>query len=258
MADEKNTTDSHIVNPEDPTKAIENPDYVKQEPPKALAAAGAALDLEPNPAAVVVGKTGHADVDAVGSLLADAAIPNADTIIKEYSETGDVSLVNKAAIIEALGESVGAMALKQLESVTTDLNTKNAAARTEVLDYANKSFNGKDADTTWAEIQTYVKTPESGFTDEERGAMTKMLAAGGLQARLVIDNIAKRYASDSNTNIPADLLSGDTLVQGSFEPLSAREYSVKVDEATQKFGYESQEVQTLKQRRERSIARNLA
>lgn len=260
MADENaNTTDSHIVNPEDPTKAMANPDYVKPEPPAEPAAAKGALSLESTEPTneIKVGSTGNKDVDGVGQLLAKNNIANADAIIKEYSETGDVSLANKAVILEALGDSVGELALNQLATVATTVNEKSKAARNEVLNYANDKFGGNDADKTWAEIQDYVKLPESGFSAEDRTAMTKMLKAGGLQARLVIDNIANVYAQDSNTTSPADLLSGDTLVQGNFDPITSKEYSVLVNEATTKFGYESTEVQKLQQRRERSRAQGI-
>lgn len=260
MAEElKNTTDETITDPNNAEAQIANPDYIA---PAAETAAPAKLDLEATPAevvAVVVPVTGNEVLDGVGKLLAEKKVPNADVIVKEFAENGDVSLSHKAAIVDALGEAVGGMAINQLTAEASKIATANSEAKGKVLDYANTLFGGDDANTTWEQIQEYVKTPESGFSVEDRAVMTSMLAKGGLQAKLVIDNINSVYTSDSNTTIPADLLAGDTLATGaSFSPISALDYAGEVATLVAKHGYDSSQVKSLQARRERSRQQGIA
>ena len=261
MADELNTVDIQITDPSNPEAKIDNPDYVK--PDEVVAdpkAAKAELDLTPaaEPAAITVGKTGNVNIDAVGALLAERKVENADAIIAEYAKSGEVSLTAKADLVESLGEATAKMVIDQLHAETDKLVADNTKARTETLDYANKLFNGEDADTTWKQIQEFVKDPESGFTDADQSVLADMIRKGGYSARLAFDKIATVYNSDSNTTSEADLLSGDTLVQGSFTPITAKEYSAELSKLTAQHGYESAQVQQLQARRLRSRNQGIA
>lgn len=259
MAEEKNTTDETIVDPNNPEAQVANPDYVKPDEAVKPAEAPATLDLTAPATEIVVGTTGNEVVDGVGKLLASKQLANADAIIAEFAANGDVSLESKAAIVEALGDTVGEMAINTLTTEATKIATANSEARNGVLNYANEVFGGEDANTTWNQIQEYVKTPEAGFSAEQRATMTKMLAKGGFQAKLVIDNIAQTYAGDSNITVPADLLAGDTLANGAgFTPISALDYAGEVSALVAKHGYESPQVKSLQARRERSRQQGIA
>jgi len=258
MADEKNTADKTIVDPTNPEAQIDNPDYVKPAEAKPAEAAKDDLNLTPASVKVTVGKTGNDTIDAVGALLAERNIENADAIIANYAETGKVSLTDKATLVEELGEATAKMVINQLTDEATKIKSEGNAARNETLDYANKLFNGKDADQTWKEIQAFVKDPESGFSEADKTALRKMIRAGGMQARLAFDNIASAYHANSNTTSQADLLQGDTYVQGSFEPISSKAYAKEVKTLTAEYGYESLQVQQLKARRTQSRSNGVA
>ena len=255
MAEEiVNTVDQQITDPSNPEVKIDNPDYVV--PVVAPVAAENKLDLNTTQSdvqAVSVRKTGNATIDAVGALLADKKVADADQIIADFADTGEVSLTTQASLVESLGEHLATLAINQLTGEAKKLQDANTTARSEVLDYANKVFNGESADKTWTEIQDFVKSPESGFTAEDRDAMTSMLSAGGLSAQLVIDRVAAVYAKDSNTTIPADLLAGDTLATGAtFTPISALDYASELSKLMQTQAYDSPAVQQLQARRVRS------
>ena len=258
MADKLNTTDQQITDPSNPEAKIDNPDY--KAPAAAPAAAAATLDLAADaPAEVSIRSTGNKTIDSVGALLADKKVPSADKIIADFAETGEVSLVAQAALVDSLGEHLASMAINQLAGEATKLQEASTVARTAILDYANTTFNGEHADQTWSEIQDFVKSPESGFTVEERAAMTSMINAGGLQAQLVIDRIAAVYAKNSNTTISADLLAGDTSAAGAaFTPISALDYSAELSTLLKTNAYDSPAVQQLQQRRLRSRQNGVA
>ena len=259
MPEKLNTTDKTIIDPNNAEAQIDNPNYKAPAPVAAPAAAAAALDLAPEPTEVNVPTTGNKTVDAVGALLSEKKVPNADKIIAEFAETGEISLSMQASLVDAMGESLALLAITQLTQEATKLQTASTESRTAVLDYANTKFNGENADTTWAQIQDFVKSPESGFSVADREAMTSMINAGGLQAQLVIDKIATVYAKDSNTTISADLLAGDSLTTGAtFTPISAMDYSKELSTLMQTNAYDSPAVRTLQQRRERSRLQGIA
>lgn len=252
MADsEVNTTDAQIADPNNPDVQIDNPDYVQPEP---AVAAAKPLDLDEPPVAdaVVVGKTGNSQIDAVGQLLADKQVKNADKMIAEFAENGELSLAAQAELVETLGEQLASMAINQLTTEATKLREANTKARDEVLDYAMNAFGETDKDATWEAIQKFVKQPDSGFSAADRAELTKMIGKGGLSARLAIDNIKAVYDGNPNTTHQADLLQGDTMTSTNFKPISAQAYAEEVKTLASKYGYESLEVKQLQQRRAQS------
>ena len=259
MPEELNTTDQQIADPNNPEAKIDNPDYKAPAPAPAPAAAEQKLDLSPETENVTVRTTGNATNDAVGTLLADKKIASADKIIADFAETGEISITAQAELVGSLGDTLASLVIKQLSGEATKLKDASTAARSDVLDYANTKFNGENADTTWAEIQEFVKSPESGFSAADRTAMATMLNEGGLQAQLVIDKIAAVYAKDSNTTIPAELLAGDNTTSGtSFAPISALDYATELSTLLRTNAYDSPAVQTLQQRRLRSRNQGIA
>lgn len=255
MADEKNTTDKTVVDPNNPDIKIDNPDYVAPAAPAAAPAAAAQdLDLTAAPAAeaVLVGKTGNASIDAVGKLLAEKAVPGADDMIAEFAKNGELSISSQAKLVETLGESLAGMAINQLNAEATKIKDASTAARTEVLDYMIEAFGETDRDATWAAVKEFVASPESGFSADDKAELSKMLQKGGLAAKLAIDNIVAVHTGNPNTTVTADLLQGDISTVKGFDPISAKAYSEEVSILADKYGYESLEVQQLQQRRERS------
>lgn len=210
------------------------------------------LDLNaPAPEAEVTFEpTGNAALDSVGKLLASKKIDPA--ILTEFTKTGEFSLDDKAALIEGLGEATANLVFDKLNTEVANVREANKKARTETLEYAASVFEGAKADTVWGQIQAYVRNPENGFEVEEKTQLSAMLKKGGLQAKMALDHIAKKYYSNPNTTSRADLIAGDTYVTGSFEPLTAKAYASEVRAAIQKHGEQSPQVQDLRRRRELS------
>lgn len=199
---------------------------------------------------VTIEETGVEAFDAVGKMLAEKKVANAQEILDNFVETGEVSLAHKAAMIEALGEGVASMAFKQLEDTANAMIAEAKKDSNESLDYANKLFNGEDAQTTWNQIKEYIRTPEAGFSEADIDQMNSMLAQGGLAAKLVFDKIHAVYNADSNNSNPGQLLEGDAGVNGgTFEPISRLEYTSQMRKAVNEFGEESFQVKELNRRR---------
>jgi len=217
------------------------------------------LSLEPatlEPTKVVAKETGNKNIDAVGQLLADKGVSNVDAILAEAIK-GDLSISSQAEIVEALGESVAAMALSQLTNEVTSIKEKANAEKTRLMEYAANAFGDDPAQAAevWVAIQEFAKSPESGLSAEDRAAMSKMLSAGGMQAELVIDKLNALYHQGENYTQEADLLHGEKTTVTSFEAISKTAYTEQMREISNKFGYDSPEADRLRAKRNESIRR---
>lgn len=212
------------------------------------------LDLEA-PAVSQATTTGNKTFDSVASLLTDKNVPGIDAMFENISSTGEVSLTDHAAIISALGETVGGLVVNQLKTEVTNIRTAATAKSEATLGYMATKFNTDPAQSaqSWADLQAFVKTPESGFSDADRVAMTQMIQAGGMQAELVIDKIHATWVNRQGFTQPAELISGDTTAHTSFTPLSKMDYSNQMREVTQKYGYNSHQAEALRNLRTKSI-----
>lgn len=194
--------------------------------------------------------TGNATLDTVGKLLASKEVDPA--ILKTFTETGEFSLEEKAAIIDGLGEATASLVFDKLDTEVKNVREANTKARSETLAYAATAFEGASADTVWEQIKTYVANPENGFEPEVKADLTSMLKQGGLKAKMALDYIAKQYYSNPNTTSPADLVAGDTYVSGQFEGITAKAYATEVKKAINEHGESSPQVQDLRRRRDLS------
>ena len=218
----------------------------------------ASLDLTPEPTKVSVDETGYEEFDTVGAMLGEKGVENANAIMEQFMDDGELSLENKATMIEALGESVAMMAFKQMESAATGIIDAAKADSAKTMDYANTKFGGEDSDTTWKQIQEYARTPEAGFSEADLAAMNTMLDAGGLQAELVIDRIHKVYNADPKVSVPGTLLEGDSVNTGlTFEPISRADYTAAMGKAVREHGEDSHQVRELDKRRTLSMQRGI-
>jgi len=205
---------------------------------------------------VEIPKSGNKVIDDVAKLLVDKKVPNADKIMAEFTENGELSLASQAALVETLGESVAQIALSNLSTEVSKLKENGKAKRQELLDYANETFKGEDPELTWKQMQEFVRSQEAGVSAEDLDAMNKMLKAGGLQGKLVVDRVAQLYYASQSTSAPGDLLEGDSYSgAANFKPISRMDYVAELRTAVQKYGEDSPQVRDLDRRREASIAK---
>ena len=270
---DKNTTDKTVVDPADAQKQITNPDYVQpqtiQDPNDATKQianpeyitpvqkpAPDELDLNAAPdknTALTPITTGNQAVDDIGKLLVERKVENAADIIKEFADTGEVSISTQAALVESLGDSVATLVLSKLTGEATRLKEEQTTKTTATLQYAADKFGAEDPVKTWEEIQTFVRNPENGVSEEDRNTLTGMIKTGGLTAQLAINQIYEIYAKAAGTTIESDLLMGDAQTNTTFKPLGRKEYLATRREAVNKYGEGSSQVKELETRRTQSL-----
>jgi len=212
---------------------------------------------KPEAVPTTVTATGNKKIDAVGQLLADKGVPNADSIINEVVTDGEISLANHAALVDALGEAMAGIVLSQLEGEVTAVRDTATAERSRLMDYTAEAFGEKaeDAAEVWQAVQDFAKSPEAGLSEADRAAMNQMLSQGGLQAELVIDKLKSKYYASNNYTQEADLLVGESTVNSSFEAIGKAAYTKQMSEVARDFGYDSPEAERLRAKRNESIQR---
>ena len=242
--------------PADPPVASNPPADPPAGDPPAPTDAPETLSLDLPPTKVEVAETGVEAFDTVGKLLADKGLASANDIMERFTETGEISLEDKAEMISALGESVASMAFTQMESAAETIIADAKADSAKSMDYANEKFNGTDSEKTWNEMKEYVRGEGSPFSEADLATMNTMLAAGGLQAELVIDKVHAAYNADPNQSVPGTLLEGDSAANGlTFEPISRADYTAAMGKAVREHGEDSPQVADLDRRRTQSMAR---
>lgn len=214
----------------------------------------ASLSLDSTDEDIVVKETGYDEFDDVAKMLGEKGVATVNEIMDDFLNEGEISLANKAVMIEALGEGVANMAFKQMEGAANKVIQEAKADTKKSMDYANEKFGGDDPDLTWKQIKEYVKTPEAGFSEADLAAMNDMLADGGLKAQLVIDKVHAVYTRDKNVSLPGTLLEGDVAPNGgTFEPISRIDYTAEMGKAVGKYGEDSHQVRDLNRRRTLSM-----
>ena len=247
MTTPTNTTEptAPVVDPVvEPSTLDVQPDVTTPTP--ATDPAASKLDLDNK-----VSKTGNTTFDQVGKLLSDKGITGLDTAFAEIAQTGEVPLAMQASLVEALGDGVADLVISQLNTEVDKIKSERMVQTTATLDYAAAKFgvdkaHGQDV---WKDVQTFVRSTESGFTAEDRAILTNMVQAGGLQAQLALDKIHSKFQAVQGIEQPADLLQGTTYAQTSFEPLSNREYAKEMRKIVAEHGYESRQANELRARR---------
>ena len=237
-----------------PEAPVQTPEVIAPVVPVEAAPAPTELTVD---APQVVDATNNKVFDDIASLLKDKNVTGINDIFKAIADNGEVSLADHAKIMEALGESLGNVVINQLTGEVAGIKDAKQAKSQVTLDYAVTKFGDDPAQgaEVWKAIQDFTRTPESGFTSEDRTAMTKMLQAGGLQAELVIDRIHSRWENSSGTTQAADLIQGSTVANATFTPVSKQDYSTQMRELVNTHGYDSHQAEALRQKRATSVAR---
>lgn len=218
----------------------------------AVAAAEAPAPVEAAPApAVTVTTTGVEAFDQVGRMLGEKGITNAPDILAAAAK-GELSLADKAAMVEALGPDVANLAMAQLEGEVArqrEAGTEQANAQKA---YADKALGTEGA---WESLVAFAQSAEAGFTPADQQAIDSMLADGGVKGEWAINEIVNRFKKSQGFSQAPNLLSGDGATQAGFEPLSKANYATEMREAQNKYGEGSKEVEALRSRRMESLRR---
>tara|TARA_R110002051_G_scaffold489_3_gene2236 strand:+ start:7834 stop:8712 length:879 start_codon:yes stop_codon:yes gene_type:complete len=201
-------------------------------------------------------KSGNESFDQVANLLSERGVANYAAILQEAAD-GNVSLESKAELAETLGGPVADIVLKQLEGEVASQKAAGSAEATRLKNKAAEIFGypADQADDTWAALQNFSKSTESGLSESDLAVLGEMLEKGGVQGDMAVNDLASRYERSQGFQKVPNLMSGDGQTQSGFEPLDKLNYQTAMREAQQKFGEGSREVDALRARRTASIQR---
>jgi hypothetical protein len=186
--------------------------------------------------------------------MADKGVANYSDILVEAA-SGEVSFASKAALVDSMGAPLAELVLSQLNTEASNLQAANTAEATRLQNKAAEVFGFSEdrAADVWADIETFVKSPEAGLSDADRAAMNNMLKAGGIQGDMVIQDIAARFQKSQGFQKPANLLAGDGAPSTAFQPMTKQAYQAEMADAVKTFGYNSREAEALRNRRSASM-----
>ena len=236
---------------QDQSQAVQSPESKpNQEIPTAQATEGQAT-LDP----ARFKSSGNEIVDQITNLLSNRNFSGAEDIVAEVYETQELSLASKAKLVEELGADISQLVINQLEMSVQQAKQKGEQEGKRLKEYAFSKIGGENPESTWAGLQQFAQSPDSGLSSEDKKVMNKMLQEGGLQAEMVIDSLLSKYQKTSSYTNPPQLMQGDTIFQSGFQPMSKQEYQSEIGPAIAKYGESSQEVQALRNRRAISMSR---
>ena len=246
--------EKHVDLSTQPQNAAAAASHQNQAEAHATAQAEAAPEAAPAPAAATPTSTGNVAFDQVAALMADKGVANYSDILVEAAG-GEISFASKAALIESMGAPLAEMVMGQLNTEAASLQAANTAEATRLQNKAAEVFGFSEdrAADVWADIETFVKSPEAGLSDADRAAMNNMLKAGGIQGDMVIADIAARFQKSQGFQKPANLLTGDGAPSTAFQPMTKQAYQAEMATAVKTFGYNSREAEALRNRRSASM-----
>ena len=220
----------------------------------AQAEAAPAPEAAPVPTGPAPTSTGNVAFDQVAALMADKGVSNYSDILVEAAN-GEISFASKAALVDSMGAPLAEMVMSQLNTEAAALTAANTAEATRLQNKAAEVFGFSEdrAADVWADIETFVKSEESGLSEADRAAMNNMLKAGGIQGDMVIADIAARFQKSQGFQKPANLLAGDGAPSTAFQPMTKQAYQAEMATAVKTFGYNSREAEALRNRRSASM-----
>jgi hypothetical protein len=192
-------------------------------------------------------------IKQVSQLLNSKGVENGADIVRELAKTGEVSLAHQAELIEALGPEVANLAINQVKAEVQAKKEAGQAESNRIKEYTLNKFGGQDAEQVWGELQQWVTSSESPFSQNDRKAMERLLSKGGLGADMVIDKIHDSYKQSIGFTQQADLVMGDAPSTSSFKPLSKADYFEQKAVIVRKYGEGSREDKALDEQRMRSL-----
>lgn len=143
----------------------------------------------------VWGSTGDDVGDSVLSMLQNSGITTdeAKSLMFDAIQAGDVTQIDKAALIEKVGKNKAALIMAGAENFISRSTAKAATIVAEV----HTTVGGKD---NWDAVTTWAK---ENVSETDMADYSSMIDAGGAKARFAAQELASRYNTDSkNTTLP--------------------------------------------------------
>jgi len=186
--------------------------------------------------------------------------------VAEYAKANDgkVDLETLVALKETHGDAVASLIADQIKGIHTERTEAATKRDNEVYDQVKEAFKDITSDpeqtgeSMWKELATWSK---ENVSTEHRSEINKLLAQGGLAAKLAVQELTTAFKESIGTQEfqEAELLDGDELTKSNDKTISKSEYNMELNKLTQaghQYG-ESREIAALDARRMKSIQRGI-
>jgi len=195
------------------------------------------------------------------TLFEDAGVSMIDVAKIAKENNGNIDTATLAKLVDKHGEAVATLLSDQVTNLYNS-KVKEAESRDNaVYDQVKEAFEGvteQSGAETWKELSTWAQT---NISVENQTDLNKLLAQGGLAAKLAVQELVTAFKESQGTSEYQDakLLTPDNLGRDTGALISKFEYNTKLNELLSKghvYG-ESQEIARLDAQRQRSIARGI-
>lgn len=188
----------------------------EQEAAAAEAARAATMDIDfvqGNPQEVAV-------VNAAVQLMRDAGMKKGDAnkVFGKAFETGDLKDIDRAALVEKVGEQKAALILAGVMEYNNTTGSARMAAAKSVIEVMGSKEN-------WATVRTWARALEKADPEwaAELDEYRKMIDIGGRSAKYAAEQIRKRYEGDpKNSSLSRTVVQGDGTVARIENPITSR------------------------------------
>lgn len=159
-------------------------------------------------------------VNAAIQLMKDAGMKKGDAnkVFGKAFETGDLKDINRAALVEKVGEQKAALILAGVLEYNNSTGTARMAAAKSVMEVMGGQEN-------WKTVRTWARALEASDPEwaAELNEYRSMIDLGGRSAKYAAEQIRKRYESDpKNSSLSRTIVQGDGTVARIENPITSR------------------------------------
>jgi len=193
----------------------------------------------------------------VEDLITGATLVPAELIARADLESGELSVADKAKLIEVHGDAIAGLIEGNIGKMITDMKAMGEARNEVVYTQLTEEFKGitdQSGADSWKELSGWFK---ANVASAERAELNKMLSAGGVSARLAVSDMVRTYKEKSGFTVEAELMDTSTSASKTDGGLISKVDYLNELEALERKGHvygQSKEMQRLDNRRTRSIA----
>lgn len=186
--------------------------------------------------------------------------------VAEYAKANDgkVDLETMVALKEKHGDAIAELIADQITGIHKEQSEAASKRDNEVYDQVKEAFKDITSDpeqtgeSMWKELSGWAK---DNVSNEHRSELNKLLAQGGLAAKLAVQELTTAFKETLNKQEfqDAELLDGDSTAKAEGQNISKNEYNVELNKllkAGHQYG-DSREIQALDARRMKSIQRGI-
>jgi DNA-binding transcriptional ArsR family regulator len=152
----------------------------------------------------------HEQAKGVEGFLKEAGL-TPSKVAAEIATNGDVTPDILRKLEEKHGPNVAGLVADQLRSLNEATQSQINSQNTEIFNTVAEAFKDvtqQDGSQTWNELSNWAK---QNVPNTEREEINKLLAQGGLSAKLAVNELVSRFKSSDSYVQPLDREQGDKL-----------------------------------------------